>query len=297
MKIKTISDSRKQYFQTIDSLDLELLIAHIIKKPREFVLAHPEYKLTRNQKLRIKNYAKRRLNNEPLAYIVGHKEFFGLDFKINKNTLIPRPETELLVELAIQELRTKNQKLGIIDVGTGSGCIIISIAMQLKNQELRIKNYNLFATDISIDALKIAKQNAKKHNIEKKIKFLKGNLLEPILKTKYCSMLHAPCSMIIVANLPYLSKKIYSETSNDIKNFEPKSALYSSREGLTHYEKLFEQIKSTATNCKLQITSYLEISPEQKPLLKKIILTYFPEAKIKFHKDLCGLYRICKIKI
>ncbi len=295
MKTQTIGDLQKKYFQKLDPLDLELLIAHILKKTREFVLAHPEYKLIRNQKLRIKNYVQRRMNHEPLAYIVGHKEFFGLNFAINKHTLIPRPETEQLVELTIQESRIINKELKIIDVGTGSGCIIVSIAAQLKNQESRIKNYNLYATDISNKALEIAKRNAATHNVDKKIKFLRGNLLNPFIQNSKLKIKNS--TILIVANLPYLSKEIYSATSNDVKNFEPKSALYSSREGLAHYEKLFKQIKSIAANHKLRTTSYIEISPEQKPLLKKTIPKYFPDAKIKFDKDLSGLWRICKIDI
>lgn len=294
----TISDIQKKYFQKIDLLDLELLIAHILKKPREFVLAHPEHRLTPNQTLKIENYAQRRMSHEPLAYIVGHKEFFGLDFEVNKNTLIPRPETELLVELALQELRIKNQDLRIIDVGTGSGCIIVSIAHNIEhttwNMEQK-KRINLFATDISNDALKIAKQNAKKHNVDKKIKFLKGDLLNPIIKNSKLKIENS--TILIVANLPYLSKEIYFATSDDVKNFEPKSALYSPREGLAHYEKLFKQISELKKYSALDILCLIEISPEQKSLLEKIIPTYLPKAKIKFHKDLCSLWRMCGIKI
>ncbi|KKQ48081.1 MAG: Release factor glutamine methyltransferase [Candidatus Moranbacteria bacterium GW2011_GWD2_37_9] len=292
MEIKTISDSQKKYFQKIDSLDLELLIAHTLEKPREFVLAHPKYALTRDQELRIENYAKQRLNNEPLAYIIGHKEFFGLDFKINKNTLIPRPETEQLVELAIQEIKNKSQKSIIIDVGTRSGCIIISIAKN--NKQRAMNDVKFYATDISSEALKIAKQNATAHGVEKKIKFLRGNLLAPLIGNWKLEIGNS--RMIILANLPYLSKEIYNSTSPDVKNFEPKSALVSAHAGLAHYEKLFKQLKKfPAANCKLSII--LEFSPEQKPLLKKIIPKYFPKAEIKFHKDLCGLWRICKINI
>jgi release factor glutamine methyltransferase len=289
----TISDIQKKYFHKINSLDLELLIAHTLEKPREFVLAHPEYKLPTTDNRRLTTLIKRRIEHEPLAYIVRRKEFFGLDFEVNKNTLIPRPETELLVELALQESRIKNQESIIVDIGTGSGCIIVSIATQLENKELGIENYNLYGTDISNDALKIAKQNAKKHSVDKKIKFIQGDLLNPIIKNSKLEIENS--KIIIVANLPYLSKEIYSETSNDVKNFEPKSALYSPEQGLAHYKKLFKQIKNfSVIGCQLLVI--FEISPEQKPLLEKIIPKYLSGAKIKFIKDLCGLWRVCKIE-
>jgi len=284
----TISDIQKEYFGKLDHLDLELLVAHVLKKSREFVLAHPEFSVTSNQQLAISKKVSRRMKHEPLAYILGHKEFFGLDFKVTKDTLIPRPETELLVELAIQETNTKKQTSNIIDVGTGSGNIIISLAKNTTGEN------NFFAVDISKKALAIAKQNAKKHKVD--IKFLHGNLLDPIIKDR--SMFHAPCSMIILANLPYLSKEIYTATLPNVKKYEPKSALYSLKDGLDHYERLMDQIKGLKMACRLPLTTcYLEISPEQKAKLPKIIKNHLPQAKIEFHKDLAKKWRVCRIEI
>ena len=292
MRIKNITDIQKEYLQKVDSLDLELIIAHTIEKSREFVLAHPEYSLNNEQRSMINKLADRRLKHEPMAYILGHKEFFGLDFSVNKHTLIPRPETEQLVELAIQESTNENQELRIIDVGTGSGCIIISIAKN--NEQGTMNNVKFYATDASEEALKIAKRNALAHNVNKKIKFLCGNLLSPFIEN--CKLKIENSAILIVANLPYLSKEIYTSTSLDVKNFEPKSALFSAHSGLAHYEELFAQIKKLLTaNCQLSVI--LEFSPEQKSLLEKIIPKYFSEAEIKFHKDLCGLWRICEIEI
>lgn len=285
----TIGSLLKKYQGKIDFLDLELIIAHIIKKNREFVLSHPEYKLVKNEKLKVKSYLSRRMKHEPLAYILGEKEFFGLKFKVNKNTLIPRPETELIVERVIDNLQSlnKNKKITIVDIGTGSGNIIISIASQLKN-------FELFGIDTSRKALIVARHNAKFHKLENKIKFLHGNLLEPLAKK--CSMFHVPCSMIIVANLPYLSPKIYASCSQDIKKYEPKTALISQKEGLAHYENLLRQIfKYRVSSIGYQV--FLEISPEQKNKISKLIKQYFPKSKIIFHKDLAGRWRICELEI
>lgn len=292
-----IRDLLTKYSSKIDYLDLELIIASVIKKPREFIFTHPECKISSLKIENLKLKISRRTRNEPLAYILGYKDFFGLDFKVNEDTLIPRPETETLVEQALQEfreLRIKNYELSIIDVGTGSGNIIISLAKNLK--DLRFKNDDLrfFGIDISDKEIKVAKQNAKKHKVDKKIKFIKSDLLgnKKILNNltmKQCSHL------IILANLPYLSKKIYGSVSREVKR-EPKSALLSAEEGLSHYKKLFAQIKElSVVGCKLSVL--LEFSPEQKNKITKLVKTLFPDAKIRFFKDLAGKWRICKITL
>ncbi|MCX6762115.1 MAG: peptide chain release factor N(5)-glutamine methyltransferase [Candidatus Moranbacteria bacterium] len=301
----TIQTILAKYRPKIDSLDLELIIAHELKKSREFVLTYPEKTVNGKQEAEIRKLLNKRLRNEPLAHILGHKEFYGLDFKVTRDTLIPRPETEMLVELALrkkQETRNlptgqagKKQVMYIVDVGTGSGNIIISIAKAIESKNLlHASCYMLYGTDISEKALKIAKYNAKKNNVDKKIKFLHGNLLEPLLKnTKY----QIPdTKYIILANLPYLSKKIYSATAPNVKNFEPKSALYSPKAGLEHYKKLLKQIK--ILNTKYQIpNTILELSPEQKNPITILVKKILPSAKIEFKKDLAGKWRVCVIEL
>jgi release factor glutamine methyltransferase len=286
-----ITEIRKKYHAKIDALDLELIIAHGIRKTREFVLAHPEYKIPKLKIENLKLKISRRMRGEPLAYILGHKEFYGLDFRINQHTLIPRPETELLVELALKEIRDTKYKIPdtIIDIGTGSGNIIIGLAKNLKARN------KFIATDISPKALTVAKYNARKHKVDKKIKFLRGNLLEPIIKNTKYQILNT--KYIIIANLPYLSKKIYNATAKDVKNYEPKSALLSSKKGLAHYEKLLKQIKKLVMSYELRVTSYLEISPEQKPALQNLVKSILPDAKMEFRKDLAGKWRVCCISL
>jgi len=251
----------------------------------------------------------RRINHAPLAYILGKKEFYGLEFKVDKNTLIPRPETEMLVELASCNIKhgtwNKKNKLFAVDVGTGSGNIIISIVKALASTNQKLKTINYFGIDISSDALKIARQNAKIHKVDKKIKFIQGNLLEPFLKANKLTKLQPeadpplaekPNKLVIVANLPYLSKKIYVSSLDDVKKYEPKSALYSPQDGLWHYKKLLEQIKKIHDTCyMIHATCILEISPEQKKTIAELIGNTLPFAKIGFEKDLADKWRICQV--
>lgn len=282
----TIKELRLKYSGKIDPLDLEILISFVIKKSREFILAHPDKSVTGNQQLAIGKLIKRRIANEPIAYITGHKEFYGLDFKVNKHTLIPRPETELIVDLLRSMLRNKlHNNIAVVDIGTGSGNILISIAKNLK-----VEKY--FGIDISKDALKMAKKNAKNHKVYKKIEFLEGNLLSPISKKL---MKIKANKLILIANLPYLSEEIYKSSPDNVKKYEPKTALYSDNYGLSHYEELLKQISSLATHYGTQVTILLEISPEQKEKLEKIIKKLLPNFKIKFHKDLAHKWRVCEI--
>lgn len=297
MPAVTIKEISEKYHKKINYLDLELIIAHVLKKPREFVLAHPEFKLTKNQKLKTKNFLARRAKGEPLAYILGHKEFFGLDFKVVQDTLIPRPETELLVELAIRDLKSETRKKNaVIDVGTGSGNIIISIANQTKDSRPKNSRLKYLAVDVSAKALRAAESNARKHKVSQKIKFLKGDLLTPIIQNK--KLVASASGLVILANLPYLSKEAYRSAMPEVKKYEPRTALVSPRKGLGHYEKLFEQIKKMKSLSRPpSVACYLEFSPEQKSNLSKLIKSYFPKTKPEFIKDLAGKWRVCAFKI
>lgn len=319
--MRTIVDIQKEYFGKIDHLDLELLIVHAIGKPREFVLTYPEYEIPEFKIKNLKFKIARRALGEPIAYITGHKEFFGLDLKVTEATLIPRPETEMLVEEALEiiktqeqeNIKTRNQKNNtttkqysnlIVDVGTGSGNIIISIASQLKNRESKFKNCEFFGIDISENALGVAEQNAKTHDVDNPpaggITFLHGNLLDPLeknLKTKKLMKL-MPNKLLIVANLPYLSEEVFENSPVDVKGFEPKSALWSDNNGLAHYEELLKQITTISKSYKLKaISCILEFSPEQKIHLDDLIRKVFPEAQTEFKKDLAGKWRTVSIKI
>ncbi|KKS53992.1 MAG: Release factor glutamine methyltransferase, partial [Candidatus Magasanikbacteria bacterium GW2011_GWA2_42_32] len=163
-------------------------------RPLKYAFNPIEFAPTAKQISHFKKLIARRAKGEPIAYLIGHKEFYGLDFEINKNVLIPRPETELMVEEVVKKI--DRLKIILIDVGTGSGCIPIAILKTIKNTA----TIKCFAIDISPGAIATAKRNAKKHNV--KIKFLHGNLLEPMMSqlTQYSKK----NKIIITANLPYL---------------------------------------------------------------------------------------------
>ncbi len=259
-------------------LDSEVLLSFVFKKPKEFLLAHPEFELSKKQTVQFKKLIARRAKGEPVAYLIGHKEFYGLDFEVNKKVLIPRPETELMAEEVVKEINGQKKNI-LVDIGTGSGCIPIAI---LKNT----KQIKCFAIDISTAALTVAKRNVKKHNV--KIKFLRGNLLEP-MANQFESV--GDQKIIITANLPYLTVKQYRQ--NPSLRFEPKSALVASKNGLALYEKLLQQISALL---KTHITLFLEIDPSQSRGIEKIIKKYLPQAEVKIKNDYAGKNRLVIIE-
>jgi len=210
---------------------------------------------------------------------MGSKEFYELEFEINKNVLVPRPETELLVKEAIEEIKNNEENILLIDIGTGCGCIPISI---LKNTELE----QAIATDISKKALAVAKKNVKKHKV--KIDFRHGYLVEPVK-----SNINKNQNIIITANLPYVTKEQFK--SEPSIQQEPKQSLVAEDEGLEYYKKLIEQIYEMKFDEK-NIILFFEINPKQSEKVKKIIANYLPEAKIDIKTDLQKRERLIKVK-
>lgn len=267
------------------SLDAEVLLAHALNKSREYLLSHPEHTLSNSQRKKFAQYIKRRAKHEPVAYITGHKEFFGFDFLVNKNVLIPRPETETLVEEAIRivsQMSTVNCQL--LDIGTGSGCIAISLAKHLPKAKIT-------AIDSSKQALNVARKNARLNKVSSRIKFIHGDPLEN----------HNPqptTHNLILANLPYIPNNEYKQLAPDIKNYEPKQALIAGPDGLKYYRQLFKQLQGP-----IFLYSYipmfliLELAPTQIKSIKKLAKKYFPLAQINFKKDLADKHRVAVIKI
>ena len=243
----------------------------------------------------------------PLAYLTGHKEFYGLDFLVNKHTLIPRPDTEMLVQEVLNKISPyageahgeagEGVRIMLIDVGTGSGCIPIAIQSQVTSYKLQVTS---FATDISKQALAIAKKNAKKHNAD--ITFLCGHLLAPIQKLYPDTGQDLACGLynsttlqlyshsIITANLPYLTEEQFI-TEPSIQH-EPKYALVADNNGLALYEELLIQIKNTVSSYVHHVSCFMEIDPSQSATMTKLIQTHFPHAGIEIKKDLAGNDRV-----
>lgn len=283
-----ILELRKKYYNKIDSFDFDIIISLILKKPREFVLTYPDKKLTKIQLQKIESLIKRRGNNEPLAYLTGGKEFYSNKFIVNKNVLVPRPETEIMVEEALYHIKQNQKHKTVIDVGTGSGCIIISLAKELRNK----KNINYFGLDISSEALKIAKKNAKINKVDKKIKLIKSDLLTKIGNWK----LKIGNSVIVTANLPYLTAK-QIKNSPSIKK-EPRLALIAGSDGLKYYKKLFKQIRDIQNkNPEIEFTIFCEIDPSQVNPIKQLTKNTLDKNYTTYiKKDLRGLSRFAIIK-
>jgi len=241
-------------------LDAEVILSFIIKKPREYLYTHPEKILSTAQSTAYKKLISKRAKHFPVAYITGHKEFFGLDFLVNENVLIPRPETEFLVEQTITAARQAKNNITIADIGTGSGCVAVALAKNLPETKI-------FATDISKKALQLAKKNAGRRGVQ--VNFLRGHLLTP-LKNKKID--------IIVANLPYLPR----DYKHDSIKFEPKIALYAANSGLSLYEKLFQQIARLKHQPKFIL---IEAGSIQIKSLVKIIKKNLPQAKVTVKKN------------
>ncbi len=240
-------------------LELELIISFVLKKRREELILDLKKELNDIDLKKINLILKKRLQNWPLPYLLKNKAFYNLDFVVNKNTLIPRPESEIIVDELIKRLN-KNKKNLIIDIGTGSACIIVSVADLLKNN----KNISFYGLDISEKALFIAKKNSKINNCEKKIKFFKSDLLKDFLEKNKIDKFE---ELHLIANLPYLTRKEIKESPSI--QLEPEIALYGGRDGLSLYKKLIKQIKNIKKEDN-KIFLYQEISPWQKKYLIEI---------------------------
>jgi release factor glutamine methyltransferase len=201
----------------------ELLLANILSCKRLDLYISFERPLSEMEIQKYRENIKRRGNFEPLQYIIGSVEFYGLELKVNPSVLIPRPETELLLENILNQF-SKEQNLIILDIGCGSGNIAIALAVNLPQSKI-------FSADISEEALLVAKENAELHNVPGRIKFIKHNILKNDLN-------NFPIFDIIVSNPPYVSKENYSTLQKEIKNYEPGIAVTDDGDGYTYYREI-----------------------------------------------------------
>ena len=246
-------------------LDSEILLSKTLNKSREDILINLEEKINEKDIFKYKNYIDRRIKNEPIAYILEEKEFWSKKFKVNKNTLIPRPETELLVN-KLSEI-FKEKKISILDIGTGSGCIILSLLDELKSS-------TGIGIDISKEAVSIAKINGLRLNLLNRVKFLNKSV-SSIFNKKFD---------LIVSNPPYIESKDMKNLSEDIRRYEPRLALDGGNDGLDLIKKVIYKSKSIL---KTKGTLALEIGNEQIKKVSKILLNNNFRIKhvIKDYKD------------
>ena len=249
------------------------MIAHVLDTDRVFVLSHPEHTLTEHQHHEIERYCTLRANGYPLAYIIGSKEFYGRSFAVTPDTLIPRPETEIMITEIMRtcaDLPTDHRTL-VIDIGTGSGAIITTLVCELSHTA----THAFIATDISCDALNIARSNMHTHNVGHMITTYESDLLsDTVLQQQVIA--HNPTHVIIAANLPYVDDTIkdalLSKPESCSLQFEPDIALWSTDKGLAHYKALITQtcaLKNILPHT--QFLSYYEIDPAQQTHLTQHI--------------------------
>ena len=257
-------------------LDSELLLSKVLNKKREEILINLNDKIDKKQYNKFNYYLSRREKKEPIAYILGFKHFWKFKFYINSSALIPRPETELIVENALKYL-SGNKSHNILDIGTGSGCIIISLLKERSKCKAT-------AIDISLKALKVAKTNAKLHHLENKIKFFNIDI-DKFISNKYD---------LILSNPPYINNVDLKRLDEDVGLFEPKRALSG---GLDGYGEIKKVIKKSSKLLKYNGKLIIEIGSNQKNHTLKLLRKNDFFIK-KICKDLSGKIRcIVSIKI
>jgi len=254
MNIQTLlnqaSKTLKQLSNTSSKLDSEILLSKIIKKNRKYLILNSNEELKKENIKSFDYLVKRRKKGEPIAYLINKKEFWKQNFYINQNVLIPRPDTETLVEETLK-LFNVNSKLNMLDIGTGSGCILLSILKERRN---------FFGTgiDISKKAINVARFNAKMHQLSNRVKFYNSDV-DKFLIGKYD---------LILSNPPYIRRQDLKYLEIDIKGFEPKLALDGGKDG---FSKITKVISKTSTLLKRNGRFILEIGFGQKKKILSIL--------------------------
>ena len=254
-------------------LEAEVLLVNVLQIPRHRIYAFQEQELSAQQQQLLDRLVARRLKREPLAYILQHKEFYGIDLAVGPGVLIPRPETELLVEQALflALMHMEAGDLVVAEPGTGSGAISINLAIHLPMARI-------YATELYPEAAKIAGYNVERHNVADRVTLLQGDLLEPIPEMVD----------MIVANLPYIPTGVIAGLQPEIQ-WEPREALDGGVDGLDTIRRLLHQAQQ-----KLKPTgvAILEIDPDQAQPLEELARELFPTASISVEQDLAHQDRI-----
>lgn len=272
-------------------LDAELLLARAIGTDRSGVLAYPEARVGDGQRATFEAELDRRAAGEPVAYIRGFKEFYGLAFSADARALIPRPETELIVELAEREVMERltlaprpvgAQPIRIADVGTGSGTIAVALAAALRKRKA-IGDVEIIATDISPEALQLARENAVGHGVADRLRFVEADLLPPVVSFPFD---------ILLANLPYIPSGDIA-TLPVAASFEPRVALDGGTDGLAEIRRLVERLRDVVAEGS---TTLLEIGADQGDAVEALVAEQLPGWACSVARDLSGLPRVARIE-
>lgn len=260
-------------------LEAEVMVMNVMQMPRHAIFSQQETEVGPQQEEDLAQYMKRRLTREPLAYILGYREFYGINLLVNSDVLIPRPETESLVEHALFMglMGMETPKLIIADVGTGTGAVAINLAIHLAAARV-------YAIDNFDPVLDVTSYNIRSHNVSDRVTLLKGDLLEPLPE---------PVDLV-VANLPYLPTARIPTLQPEIQ-WEPVQALDGGPDGLDMIRRLLHQ--AAAGKLKEHGIILLELDPEQVPAVQELAKQLFPKAEISVEKDLAGLDRMFVVNL
>jgi release factor glutamine methyltransferase len=262
-------------------IEARMLLGHITKLSPAQIYTQTEQTLSQEQEDNLQELVQRRLRREPSAYIVNHREFYGTDFYVDSHVLIPRPETELLVDTALEftgsGLARPTKPLIIADIGTGCGAIAISLALNLPRSKI-------YATDVSSSALEVASLNCNYHKVTDRVILLQGNLLEPLPE---------PIDLL-VANLPYIKSSELANLSPEIIKFEPRLSIDGGASGLDYIHQLLKQAggRINPEGCLL-----LEIGQNQEKEVSRLIQSCLDKVDFEFISDLNGIKRAAKIEL
>ncbi len=260
-------------------LAAEVLLAHVLNVSRAYLLAHPERILAPDEWEAFARLVARSEQGEPLFYLIGEREFYGMPFKVTPAVLIPRPETEGLVDAALEWARSRAYRtyapLVFADIGTGSGCIAVALAVYLPNSRG-------YATDLSPEALEVARENAARHGVASRLTFLQGDL---------CAPLPEPVDLL-VANLPYVARSEWADLDPAIREYEPILALDGGPDGLDLIRRFLAQAPGYL---RPMGAVFLEIGAGQGPAVLTLARAAFPRAVVRLLKDAAGLDRIVAI--
>lgn len=254
-------------------LEAEVLLAHVLDRPRTFVIAHPEFALTAQQRDAFVTGVQRRATGEPLPYITGYIEFFGLTFAVTPDVLIPRSETELLVETALDWVKRRDLRT-VVDLGTGSGCIAVTLAVHAPD-------LHVAAIDLSAAALGVARTNAERHGVGSRVTFRVGDLLTPLVE---------PVDLI-VSNPPYVKEGEWDALPISVQQ-EPRLALLAGADGLNIIRRLLQQASQKLRPGGVML---VEIGERQGKAVQELAQTAFPEANVRILRDLAGKDRLLGI--
>jgi release factor glutamine methyltransferase len=260
-------------------LAAELLLMHILGRDRAFLYSHPEYALDADQAARFARLIEQRAAGMPVQYLTGGQEFWGLEFEVNPSVLIPRPETEHVVEVALARLGTRrDDALTVADVGTGSGCLAVALARELPHARM-------MATDISPAALEVARRNATRHGVAERIEFCRANFLRTYLED---SRPTKRCFDLIVSNPPYIGLDEAASLPREVREHEPHEALFAGPGGNEAYPRLIAQAEALLRGGGwLVVELGHKSAPRVAPLLETAAWSH-----VAVERDLAGIDRV-----